>query len=234
MRFRTQRVCNYDALDAPAGVRYVFYTPRPARPLTDMRRIALREQKVAKRKKEKEEMLAQRQLVIRRRIEEAAHRGGVLREAQYLMSQPEYLEWAAKQTGADMDWATDPEILFSETEPVIFTGRYPKSRKRRPYIKETYEALKKEKAYSQIWGNRLYYQRQATPVWCDHAAIDELVLERIRYDMRYPEQAPWHLDHIVPLKSKLVCGLHVPENLRIIPGAENIKKKNRFDETISV
>ena len=38
----------------------------------------------------------------------------------------------------------------------------------------------------------------------------------------------WHVDHIIPLNGKLVSGLHVIENLQVIPGIENIKKTNRF------
>jgi hypothetical protein len=40
---------------------------------------------------------------------------------------------------------------------------------------------------------------------------------------------PWHVDHIVPLQGELVSGLHVVENLQVIPGIENIKKKNKFE-----
>lgn len=37
----------------------------------------------------------------------------------------------------------------------------------------------------------------------------------------------WHVDHIIPLQGKLVSGLHVIENLQVIPGTENIKKYNK-------
>jgi hypothetical protein len=38
----------------------------------------------------------------------------------------------------------------------------------------------------------------------------------------------WHVDHIIPLQGALVSGLHVPENLQVIPWLDNIKKANRY------
>lgn len=38
----------------------------------------------------------------------------------------------------------------------------------------------------------------------------------------------WHVDHVVPLQSKLVCGLHNEFNLAVIPAIKNHRKNNLY------
>lgn len=69
---------------------------------------------------------------------------------------------------------------------------------------------------------------KATPSWANIDAI------QIEYDL-----AKWcsdvmgekyHVDHIVPLQGKIVCGLHVHNNLQVIPASLNLTKSNSFKE----
>ena len=40
--------------------------------------------------------------------------------------------------------------------------------------------------------------------------------------------AEYELDHVIPLSHPLVCGLHVPANLRVVKRTTNRKKSNTF------
>ena len=42
----------------------------------------------------------------------------------------------------------------------------------------------------------------------------------------------WNVDHIIPLQGKLVSGLHVVENLQVIPESHNLSKHNKYEVTI--
>lgn len=66
----------------------------------------------------------------------------------------------------------------------------------------------------------------AVPVWADAEAIAQLYTKAKEFEGRFG--GSWEVDHIVPLQNKLVCGLHVQDNLQLLTREENIFKNNRF------
>jgi hypothetical protein len=75
--------------------------------------------------------------------------------------------------------------------------------------------------------NKEYYRQKkakyraikikACPIWADLEAIKHFY---------YSCPEGHHVDHIVPLQGKYVCGLHVPWNLQYLPAKENCSKSN--------
>jgi hypothetical protein len=70
---------------------------------------------------------------------------------------------------------------------------------------------------------------QRTPAW-----LTDIDFERIGNEYKLAALltkvtgSSWHVDHIIPLQGKIVSGLHVPSNLRVLPAKENISKSNSF------
>ena len=68
-------------------------------------------------------------------------------------------------------------------------------------------------------------RKQATPVWLTESQIADI--EAVYKEARaLTDQTgtPHEVDHIVPLAGKIVCGLHVPWNLRAIPKVANNRR----------
>ena len=67
---------------------------------------------------------------------------------------------------------------------------------------------------------------QATPAWSETEQIVTLYKEaKILEEETGIKQ---HIDHRVPLKNPLVCGLHCISNLQILSASANLSKHNRF------
>jgi len=69
---------------------------------------------------------------------------------------------------------------------------------------------------------------RATPVWANLDAITALYV--LREKLTAETGILHHVDHIIPLRGRAVCGLHVHNNLRVIPAAENLRRGNRLIE----
>ena len=73
------------------------------------------------------------------------------------------------------------------------------------------------------------YQGQrfcAAPKWL--SAEQKRQIQNIYYKsylLKLETGTPHHVDHIVPLQGKTVCGLHVPWNLRAVPSEVNLRRR---------
>jgi len=64
--------------------------------------------------------------------------------------------------------------------------------------------------------------KMATPVWANTFFISEIYdLARLRTKLT---GVKWHVDHIIPMCGKLVCGFHCETNLDVVPAVVNMAK----------
>jgi hypothetical protein len=68
--------------------------------------------------------------------------------------------------------------------------------------------------------------RIATPSWVNQEEIARFYAGARKMTERTGTE--YHVDHIVPLRGRRVCGLHVPWNLQVIPAIENLEKSRKF------
>lgn len=76
-----------------------------------------------------------------------------------------------------------------------------------------------------ICAKRKATKLRATPPWANLTAIAARYAEA--RNLSEKTGVRYHVDHIVPLKNPIVCGLHVEWNLQVILATENMKKGNR-------
>ena len=67
---------------------------------------------------------------------------------------------------------------------------------------------------------RRAYTKKATPLWADKGLMTDMYAEASYFGLE--------IDHIIPLKSKIVCGLHWEGNFQLLTKSENSRKGNRL------
>jgi uncharacterized protein YdaU (DUF1376 family) len=78
-----------------------------------------------------------------------------------------------------------------------------------------------------IQANRNAAKLNATPSWLSKAQHEEIASIYAKAALRTAETGIKHeVDHVIPLRGKLVCGLHAPWNLRVIEAYKNRQKSN--------
>jgi hypothetical protein len=113
-------------------------------------------------------------------------------------------------------------------------------KKKQSYERNKAQHLKQKRLYRQLNKGKVNalnaarkkYIKQRTPVWLSD--FDKLKIQcmySIAAMLTRENKEAWHVDHILPLRGDLVSGLHVPANLQLMRGLDNISKKNRYEVT---
>jgi 5-methylcytosine-specific restriction endonuclease McrA len=142
------------------------------------------------------------------------------------------------------DWAIDnakrSQKPKSEASKAAGRRYYEKNREAviaraaaRPHVevrayKDKYKQANPE-LYKALTSVRKRRHRNATPKWItaeQKLQIRKLYLQAQELTKLTGER--YVVDHIVPLISPEVCGLHVPWNLRVVTQEENLKKSNKL------
>jgi hypothetical protein len=87
-------------------------------------------------------------------------------------------------------------------------------------------AKKNKSIINAIGARRRALKALASPQWSNRSDIRAFYETAAGLSMLTGDW--YHVDHIVPINSKYVCGLHVAANLRVITATENSKKGNRY------
>lgn len=110
------------------------------------------------------------------------------------------------------------------------------------YMKQ-YKILKKEEIKKSLkaWTFKNYHNKlaanakrratrlKATPKWLTKQQLAEIAnIYKQAKELEKETGLKYHVDHIIPLKGKDICGLHTPWNLQILKAEENIRKSNKI------
>lgn len=164
-----------------------------------------------------------------------AKRAAYMREyhRKKMASDPTYKERMHKTAGK---WAANNPEKAKEVKRKSAEAHREKNRQRlAKYREENREKdLASKRAYNErnphkVLANcrkRQASKALATPSWANLFFIEEAYhLAKVRSKV---VGTKWEVDHIVPLRSKLVCGLHVEHNLAVVPRKLNQAKGNRW------
>lgn len=100
--------------------------------------------------------------------------------------------------------------------------------KRYKYMRKYYSSPEQKAKILAFINRRRAIKLNATPSWSDQKVCESIYLQARRISK---ETGIKHcVDHYYPLQGKNVTGLHIPDNLKIIPSKENNKKSNKMPE----
>lgn len=121
----------------------------------------------------------------------------------------------------------DPE--FREKERVRLKNYFSENPEKKKEANDKYSKKYPERRKNS-WAKKNYKRKKAANAYSSDE-LTEFAFEEARELCKFREQAtgfPWEVDHVVPLLSDKVCGLHKWTNFAVIPASVNRSKQNRY------
>lgn len=128
------------------------------------------------------------------------------------------------------EWNTDNRDAFNENCTRYYSrnkhkvlegpGRIRKNARSSAWCKAHPEYVRK------VAAGRRASKSCATVAWANQSKIQEIYDEAT--SLSSSETGKYHVDHIVPLRSKYVCGLHCEYNLQPLHWIDNLRKRNTW------
>ena len=154
----------------------------------------------------------------------------------YQKNREEVIERVRANYYKDVDASRQRARDYAETHKEEAKTRIKKWSQENPERKrqndKAWVAANKERAHS-LKAKYRAARRQACPPWVDDehmARIHEIY--RLRREISDRTGVVHEVDHIVPLQGKIVCGLHVWWNLRVIPREENNRRPRIWSDSV--
>jgi hypothetical protein len=136
-------------------------------------------------------------------------------------SRDQYFKTKDKRTIKIREWR---EANKERCREITLNWNQNNSERYKAYQKKYYEENKA--AYVAKLAKYRASKLQATPLWADLEQIKRVYKACAKISERTGVEH--HVDHIIPLQGKNVCGLHVEKNLAIISAKANLEKSNTF------
>lgn len=125
------------------------------------------------------------------------------------------LKFYCSKTCTKMHWKKQNKIKVAEQ-----AKEYKQRNKIRLQVYNAFWRQGNRELISSYQSTRYRRVQQATPLWANREDILNVYIEAEYFQLE--------VDHIIPIKHPLVCGLHVWDNLQLLSRSENATKKNKF------
>ena len=109
-----------------------------------------------------------------------------------------------------------PKPVKTGNHPSKYGYKYQKLWKKNNLAKVAADDLKRRRSI-----------KNATPSWLTRKDWDKMnYIYSLAKEQSSIVGEKYHVDHIIPIRGKNICGLHVPWNLQVLPSDLNLKKGN--------